>query len=100
MEPVHTAAPSREAVRALGLSPWGADASASNLVTAVRLPDGVNLAKLLRHAASQDAQFTAGEAARMALAYWDADGGPAGWEEDGHVQTANQGWIEVTLAAP
>ena len=48
----------------------------------------------------QDAQFTVGEAARMALAYWDADSGPAGWEEDGQVQSANQGWIEVNLTAP
>jgi hypothetical protein len=29
-------------------------------VTAVRLPDGVNLAALLANTASQDAQFTAG----------------------------------------
>lgn len=48
----------------------------------------------------QDAQFAPGEPARMALAYWDADGGPAGWEEDGHVQTANQGWIDVNLTTP
>ena len=35
------AAATRDGVRALGLSPWVEDASASNLVTAVRLPDGV-----------------------------------------------------------
>jgi len=34
----------------------------------------------------------------MALAYWDPDFGPDGWEDAGHVQSGNQGWIEVTLA--
>jgi hypothetical protein len=48
----------------------------------------------------QDVQLEVGGAsAGMAIAYWDPDFGPEGWEDDGHVQSANQGWIEVTLAA-
>lgn len=54
------AAATRDGVRALGLSPWTDDACASNLVTAVRLPDGVDLADILLHAASREAEFTAG----------------------------------------
>jgi hypothetical protein len=47
-----------------------------------------------------DAQLEVGAAsAGMAIAYWDPDFGPEGWEDDSHVQSANQGWIEVTLAA-
>ena len=47
----------------------------------------------------QDAQLEVGGAsAGMALAYWDPDFGPDGWEDEGHVQSANLGWIEVTLA--
>lgn len=47
-----------------------------------------------------DAQLEVGGAsAGMAIAYWDPDSGPEGWEDDSHVQSANQGWIEVTLAA-
>jgi aspartate aminotransferase-like enzyme len=54
------AAATRDGVRALGLSLWADDACGSNLVTAVRLPDGVDLAKLLMQAASREAEFTAG----------------------------------------
>ena len=46
----------------------------------------------------QDAQFAAGETALLALAYWDLDNTPEGWGDDEHVQSGNQGWIEVTLA--
>jgi hypothetical protein len=47
----------------------------------------------------QDGQMEVGGAsAGLALAYWDPDLGPEGWEDDTHVQSANQGWIEVTLA--
>jgi hypothetical protein len=46
----------------------------------------------------QDAQLAAGDSVRMALAYWDPDTTPEGWEGDQHAQSANQGWIEVTLA--
>jgi Ethylbenzene dehydrogenase len=42
-----------------------------------------------------DAQFEAGSSARVALAYWDADSGPEGWDDDYHVQSGNQGWITV-----
>ena len=47
---------------------------------------------------SQDAQFVAGETALMALAYWDADNSPEGWDDAEHVQSSNQGWIEVSVA--
>ncbi len=47
---------------------------------------------------AQDAQFAVGETAPMAVAYWDADNSPEGWDGSEHVQSANQGWIEVTLA--
>jgi hypothetical protein len=47
----------------------------------------------------QDVQLeVGGAAAGMALAYWDPDFGPDGWEDEGHVQSSNQGWIEVTFA--
>ena len=46
---------------------------------------------------AQDAQFAPGDTARLAVAYWDPDNGPDGWTDDEHVQSANQGWIEVTF---
>ena len=45
----------------------------------------------------QDGQFVAGETTLLALAYWDPDFGPDGWEDDTHVQSSNQEWIEVNL---
>lgn len=45
----------------------------------------------------QDAQLAAGETALLALAYWDPDNDDAGWDDDQHAQSANQGWIEVAL---
>ncbi len=45
----------------------------------------------------QDVQFTVGESTDLAIAYWDPDFGPDGWEDDTHVQSANQEWIEVNL---
>jgi hypothetical protein len=45
----------------------------------------------------QDAQFTSGGTADIALAYFDPDEGPDGWSDAGHLQSAYQGWIEVTL---
>lgn len=45
----------------------------------------------------QDAQFTVGETARVGAAYWDPDNSPDGWSDDEHVQTANEGWIDVTF---
>ncbi len=47
---------------------------------------------------AQDAQFSVGSTARLAVAYWDADNGPDGWDDDEHVQSANQGWIEVVFS--
>jgi len=44
---------------------------------------------------AQDAQFESGETARVAVAYWDPDNSPEGWVDEEHVQSANQGWIEV-----
>jgi aspartate aminotransferase-like enzyme len=54
------AAATRYGVRALGLTPWVDDARASNLVTTVTLPDGVDTAAFLAVPASLDAQFSAG----------------------------------------
>jgi len=49
---------------------------------------------------SQDAQFTLGGTAYMALAYWDADEQlGTGWSDAGHLTSANADWIEVALAA-
>ena len=48
---------------------------------------------------SQDAQLSAGGTGMMALAYWDPDISPEGWDDDQHVQSANQGWIEVHFEA-
>ncbi len=48
---------------------------------------------------SQDVQFAVGATALMAVAYWDADNTEAGWDDAEHVQSSNQGWIEVTLAS-
>ncbi|MBK5269027.1 MAG: hypothetical protein JJE47_16525 [Acidimicrobiia bacterium] len=47
---------------------------------------------------SQDAQFTVGGSALMAVAYWDADNSPEGWDDPEHVQSSNQGWIEVLIS--
>ncbi|MFQ5473416.1 MAG: ethylbenzene dehydrogenase-related protein, partial [Dehalococcoidia bacterium] len=46
---------------------------------------------------SEDAQFAAGGTAQMALAYWDADESLEGWTAEGHVQSADEGWIDVNL---
>ena len=51
----------------------------------------------LQTADEQDAQFAVGSPSMMALAYWDADQTPSGWEDDGHSQSSNQGWIQVML---
>jgi len=45
-----------------------------------------------------DAQFTAGDSTLMAAAYWDPDrpdGGTEGWDDDYHVVSAYEGWIQV-----
>jgi len=45
----------------------------------------------------QDAQFASGGTAHAALAYFDPTEGPEGWSDAGHLQSAYNGWIEVTL---
>ena len=45
----------------------------------------------------QDAQFAVGHSVLLALAYWDADNSPEGWDDAEHVQSSSLGWIEVTL---
>ncbi|MEE8374936.1 MAG: ethylbenzene dehydrogenase-related protein [Acidimicrobiia bacterium] len=45
----------------------------------------------------QDGQFTVGEPTLLALAYWDADFGPDGWDDSTHVQSSNQGWIQINI---
>jgi hypothetical protein len=48
----------------------------------------------------QDAQFAAGATAYMALAYFDPDEGSTGWTDTGHLTSAENGWIAVSLPAP
>jgi len=46
----------------------------------------------------QDAVFTPGESSLMNVAYWDpdrADGADEGWDDDYHVVTAMDGWMQV-----
>ncbi len=45
----------------------------------------------------QDAQLVSGGVALMALADFDADETATGWTDTGHLQSAEVGWIEVTL---
>ena len=45
----------------------------------------------------QDAQLATGGTAYMAIAYWDPKESTAGWSDAGHLQSAEHGWIEVTL---
>ena len=53
-------AATRDAIRALGLSTWVADVSASDLVTALILPESVEIAELLGHANLAEAELSAG----------------------------------------
>ena len=55
------------------------------------------MARPLQTGDEQDGQFTVGESTLLALAYWDADFGPEGWDDDTHVQSSNQGWIQANL---
>ena len=48
---------------------------------------------------AQDAQFAAGGAAKLALAYWDPDQTADGWTDSGHLQSAEVGWIIVQVPA-
>jgi hypothetical protein len=45
----------------------------------------------------QDAQFASGGTANVALAFFDPTEGAEGWSDPGHLQSAYNGWIEVTL---
>lgn len=45
----------------------------------------------------QDAQFASGGTAHAALAFFDPTEGVDGWSDAGHLQSAYNGWIEVTL---
>ncbi len=45
----------------------------------------------------EDAQFTAGGTAKMALAYFDADEGLEGWTDTGHLVSSEEGWIVINL---
>lgn len=46
----------------------------------------------------RDAQFTVGQPALLALAYWDPDAGDDGlWGRKDHVQSSDLGWIRVVL---
>jgi hypothetical protein len=55
------------------------------------------MARPLQTGDAQDAQFVVGSTALLSLAYWDADFSFEGWDDASHVQSSNQGWIEVTL---
>ena len=46
---------------------------------------------------TQDAQFASGEKVYVALAYFDPNETPEGWTDAGHLQSADAGWIEITL---
>ncbi len=45
----------------------------------------------------EDTQFASGGTALIALAYFDPDEGLEGWTDTGHLQSSENGWIEVTL---
>ncbi len=45
----------------------------------------------------QDTLFVSGGAVKVALAYFDADETLEGWTDAGHLVSAYEGWIEVTL---
>ncbi|MFQ5380678.1 MAG: ethylbenzene dehydrogenase-related protein, partial [Dehalococcoidia bacterium] len=44
-----------------------------------------------------DAQFAPGGIAHMAIAYWDPKESAAGWSNEGHLTSADLGWLEVTI---
>ena len=49
---------------------------------------------------SQDVQFQTGSTAQLGIAYWDGNEGrekDGGWTDAGHVTSANDGWIDVSL---
>ncbi len=46
---------------------------------------------------TEDAQFASGGTVLIALAYFDADETLEGWTDTGHLQSSENGWIEVIL---
>ncbi len=55
------------------------------------------MSRPLQNGDENDAQFTVGESTLLALAYWDADYGPDGWDDSTHVTSADHGWISVFI---
>lgn len=55
------------------------------------------MSRPLQNGDTQDAQFASGEDAFMALAYFDPDETLEGWTDTGHLQSSENGWIEVAL---
>jgi hypothetical protein len=55
------------------------------------------MSRPLQTADPQDAQFASGGTAAAALAFFDPTEGAEGWTDPGHLQSAYNGWIEVTL---
>jgi hypothetical protein len=55
------------------------------------------MSRPLQNGDTQDAQFASGEDAFMALAYFDPDETLEGWTDTGHLQSSENGWIEVSL---
>jgi hypothetical protein len=55
------------------------------------------MSRRLNTGEAKDAPLVLGGKAYMALAYWDPDETPEGWEGEGHFTSADAGWIEVTL---
>lgn len=55
------------------------------------------MSRPLQSGDSEDAQFSSGGTALVALAYFDADESADGWTDTGHLQSADIGWIDVTL---
>lgn len=55
------------------------------------------MSRPLQSGDAQDAQFVSGGTALIAIAYFDADESSEGWTDTGHLQSADLGWIVVTL---
>lgn len=58
------------------------------------------IARPLRTDDTQDAQFQIGATAQLGIAYWDGNEGrekDGGWTDAGHVTSADDDWIDVTL---
>ena len=55
------------------------------------------LSRPLNTGDTTDAQCQSGGVAHMASAYWDPKESAAGWSNEGHLTTADLGWLEITL---